>query len=179
VTATKETPSAVERVTNDGFDEFYRRHRHRLLALAYAVSGSRLGAEDLAHDALEAAYRDWDRIRDLDNPTAWVQRIVTNRAVSAYRRRLSELRTLTRLRSETHTVAFPDLRSETEWLWAKVRRLPRRQVQVVALTYVEGLSMPEIARVLGISKESVNTHLRRARGTLARLIEITDPEEAP
>jgi DNA-directed RNA polymerase specialized sigma24 family protein len=39
--------------------------------------------------------------------------------------------------------------------------------------------MPEIARVLGISKESVNTHLRRARGTLARLIEITDPEEAP
>jgi RNA polymerase sigma factor (sigma-70 family) len=71
------------------------------------------------------------------------------------------------------------LRSETEWLWAEVRRLPRRQVQVVALTYVEGLSMPEIARVLGISKESVNTHLRRARGTLARLIEITHPEETP
>ena len=103
MTATKETPGAVERMTNDGFDEFYRRHRHRLIALAYAVSGTRLGAEDLAHDALEAAYRDWDRIRDLDNPTAWVQRMVTNRAVSAYRRRLSELRTLTRLRSETHT----------------------------------------------------------------------------
>lgn len=177
MTATKDARDQVERVTGDGFDEFYRRHRHRLVALAYVASGSRLGAEDLAHDALEAAYRDWDRT--LDNPTAWVQRIVTNRAVSAYRRRLSEAKTLTRLRGERHTVAFPEVHGETEWLWAEVRRLPRRQVQVVALTYVEGLSMPEIADVLGISKESVNTHLRRARETLARRIEITNPEEAP
>jgi RNA polymerase sigma factor (sigma-70 family) len=179
VTATKDARDLVERISGDGFDEFYRRHRHRLVALAFAVSGSRLGAEDLAHDALEAAYRDWDRIRTLDNPTAWVQRIVTNRSVSAYRRRLAEARTLTRLRGERHTVAFPEVRPETEWLWTEVRRLPRRQVQVIALTYVEELTMPEIAEVLRISKESVNTHLRRARETLARRIEVTNPEEAP
>ena len=178
VTATKDEREHMELIGDDGFDAFYRRHRSRLIALAYAVSGSRLGAEDLAHDALEAAYRDWDRIRGLDNPTAWVQRIVTNRAVSAYRRRASELKTLVRLRGERHTVAFPEVHPETEWLWAEVRRLPRRQIQVVALTYVEGLSMPEIADVLDISKESVNTHLRRARQTLARRIPSIDPEEA-
>lgn len=169
----------VERVGDDGFAEFYRRNRSRLIALAYAVSGSRGGAEDLAHDALEVAYRDWDRISALDSPTSWVQRIVVNRSVSAYRRRLAELRTVTRLRGERHTVAFPDVRSETEWLWTEVRRLPRRQVQVVALTYVEGLSMVEIGEVLGISKESVNTHLRRARETLGRRIAQSEMEERP
>jgi RNA polymerase sigma factor (sigma-70 family) len=163
----------------DGFADFYRRHRPRLIALAYAVSGSRSGAEDLAHDALEAALRDWDRIRALDNPAAWVRRIVANRAVSAYRRRRAELRTLARLRGERHVVAFPEVRGETEWLWAEVRRLPRRQIQVVALTYVEGLSMVEVAEVLGISKETVNTHLRRARDTLSRRIEPAIREVTP
>jgi DNA-directed RNA polymerase specialized sigma24 family protein len=39
---------------------------------------------------------------------------------------------------------------------------------VVAFRYYDQLSMSEIAEVLGCSKESVNTHLRRARTTLAR-----------
>lgn len=167
------------RIGQDGYEQFYRRIRPRLIALAYAVSGSRSGAEDLAHDALEAAYRDWERISSLDNPAAWVQRIVVNRSVSAYRRRLAELKSLTRLRGDRHETAFPEVSSETEWLWGEVRRLPRRQRQVVALTYVEGLQMIEVADVLAILKESVNTHLRRARETLGRRIQITNPEERP
>jgi RNA polymerase sigma factor (sigma-70 family) len=170
---------STQRVGQDDFEHFYLRNRPRLIALAYAVSGSRSGSEDLAHDALEATYRDWDRIRRLDNPAAWVQRIVVNRSVSAYRRRLCELKALVRLRGERHAIAFPEVSGETDWLWNEVRRLPRRQVQVVALTYVEEMSMVEVAEVLGVSKESVNTHLRRARNTLARRIQITNPEERP
>ena len=167
MTATEDVLRAVVHVRHDGYEDFYRQHRPRLVALAYAASGSRLGAEDLAHDALEAAFRDWDRIRGLDNPLSWVQRIVVNRAVSAYRRRLTEAKALPRLLRREEAVGFPELAGETEWLWAEVRRLPRRQVQVIALTYVEDLTMAEVAEVLKISKESVNTHLRRARETLA------------
>jgi RNA polymerase sigma factor (sigma-70 family) len=39
---------------------------------------------------------------------------------------------------------------------------------MVALYYVAGMTMPEIAELLDCSKETVNTHLRRARETLAR-----------
>src|SRR3990172_1722989 len=62
-------------VTVGAFDAFYARMRRPLAALAYAASGSALAADDLAQDALEAAYRDWERIRRLENPAAWVRRI--------------------------------------------------------------------------------------------------------
>jgi len=68
-------------------------------ALAYALSGSRLGADDLAQEAFLAAYRDWQSIGRYNNPGAWVRRVVDNRSVSMFRRRSAELRPLIRLRN--------------------------------------------------------------------------------
>jgi RNA polymerase sigma factor (sigma-70 family) len=65
---------------------------------------------------------------------------------------------------------------EIDRIWGEVRRLPRRQVQVIALAHIDGLNQVEIADTLGISKESVNTHLRRARQTLARALNIEETE---
>lgn len=150
------------------FDGFVGEHGRRLVGLAYTLSGSRSVAEDLAQDALLAAYRRWDEVGQMDDPGAWVRRVVANRAVSHIRRRVSEAKGLSRLASERPKHDVPPLSAETEAIWAEVRRLPRRQRQVVALRYYGQLSMSEIADVLGCSKESVNTHIRRARTTLAR-----------
>lgn len=150
------------------FDGFVREHGRRLVGLAYTLSGSSSVAEDLAQDALLAAYRRWDEVSQMDDPAAWVRRVVANRAVSHVRRRVTEAKGLARLSSERPRSDVPPLSAETESIWVEVRRLPRRQRQVVALRYYGQLSMSEIADVLGCSKESVNTHLRRARTTLAR-----------
>jgi len=150
------------------FDAFVRQHGRRLVGLAYTLSGSRTAAEDLAQEALIAAYRRWAEVSRLDDPGAWVRRVVANRAVSHIRRRVSEAKGLARLASERPHIEVPAISAETEAIWAEVRRLPRRQRQVVAFRYYDQLSMSEIAEVLGCSKESVNTHLRRARTTLAR-----------
>lgn len=164
-------------VGGEPFDVFYRRHRSRLVGLAYAISGSRLGADDLVHDVMEAAYRDWDRIQERDDPAAWVRRMVANRAVSAYRRRLSEAKAVARLALRRDSPELPEPSAEADRIWSEVRRLPRRQAQVVALTYVEQLTMSEIGGVLGCSKESVNTHLRRARETLSRRLRLEMRDE--
>lgn len=156
------------------FESFYARQRRPLVGLAYAASGSRLGAEDIAQDALVAAYRDWERICRLEAPEAWVRRIVLNRATSAYRRRLAELKALGRLAGRGETGLFPEVTGEIDRMWAEVRRLPRRQVQVIALRHVDRLTLDEIAEVLGCSKATVNTHLRRARATLARRLHLEE-----
>ena len=160
------------KVGREPFDAFYENHRTRLVGLAFAISGSRLGADDLVHDVMEAAYRDWDRIQERDAPAAWVRRMVANRATSAYRRRLSEAKAVARLALRLESSTFPEPSADVDQIWSEVRRLPRRQAQVVALTYVEQLTMAEIGDVLGCSKESVNTHLRRARGTLGRRLRV-------
>ncbi len=44
------------------FDDFYRSEFPAVVGLAYALSGSRAGAEDLAQEAFLAAHSNWGRI---------------------------------------------------------------------------------------------------------------------
>ena len=156
--------------TGAGFERFYQAQLRPLAALAYALSGGRALAEDLAQDALLAAFKDWDRVAGLDNPGAWVRRVVANRAVSHVRRRLVETRVAsTRLRVRDGDVpTIGVLSPESEHVWAAIRRLPRRQAQVITLRTLDRSTVAEIAEVLGISEEAASTHLRRARATLTR-----------
>ncbi len=151
------------------FEEFVAQHGRRLVGLAYTLVGSHSVAEDLMQDALIAAYRRWDEVARMDDPAAWVRRVVANRSVSHVRRRVIEARGLARLAGQRQEPVIVQVSDESEALWAAVRRLPRRQRQIIALRFHDQLSMSEIADVLGCSKESVNTHLRRARATLSRL----------
>lgn len=170
-----ETENSVEETTNlRSFERFYSEQRRPLIALAYAVSGSRVAAEDLAQETLMAAYQAWDQIRQKDNPGTWVRRILLNKASSYHRRRLVEAKVMLKGFVGVDRVEFPEVTGDIERIWAEVRRLPQRQTEVIALSYLDDLSQVEIARVLGISKESVATHMRRARQTLARVLGIEE-----
>jgi RNA polymerase sigma-70 factor, ECF subfamily len=155
------------------FDAFYQCERSALLAMALLVSGDPSRAEDLVHDVFEAVYRDWERVAQRENPSAWVRRMLLNKSVSAFRRSRAEVRALTRFRVDTR-VHFPNVTGDLERMWLEVRRLPKRQFQVVALRYVGDLSLGEIASVLGCSYESVRTHMRRARITLAKRLDLEE-----
>lgn len=155
----------IETVRED-FPAFYARERRPVIGLAYVLSGSRTGAEELAQEAFLAAFRRWDRISTYDDPGAWVRRVVANKATSRFRRRTAEARALLRLGGEESTV--PPVDPDADHVWREVRRLSRRQAQVVALRYLDGLEVVEIAETLACSVNTVHTHLRRARETLAR-----------
>ena len=155
-------PSAT---TGGSFDAFYRAEYAAVVRLAYVLTGRRDVAEELAQDAFLAAHRRWDDISHYQNPSAWIRRVAANRCVSLSRRRVTELRLLVRLGQER-----PDdvpANDDGDHLWALVRRLPRRQAQVVALAFLEDRSVDEIADLLGMGEESVRTHLRRGRAALA------------
>src|SRR5918997_6471179 len=83
--------------TPERFEDFYEREYPPVVGLAYALSGSRWGAEDLAQEAFLAAHRDWDRISTYEQSGAWVRRVVANLSVSAFRRRIAEAKALARL----------------------------------------------------------------------------------
>jgi DNA-directed RNA polymerase specialized sigma24 family protein len=83
---------AVER-----FDEFYLREYPATVTLAWALSGSRFIAEELAQEAFLAAWRQWPRIGGYQQPAGWVRRVVANLATSTIRRRLAEGRAVVRM----------------------------------------------------------------------------------
>lgn len=156
-------------IMREDFRAFYRRERRSVIGLAYVLSGSRSGAEDLAQEAFMAAYRRWDRLSGYDDPGAWVRRVVANKSASRIRRRAAEARALLRFGGEDYTV--PPLDAEADLIWREVRKLPTRQAQAIALRYLDGRDVAEIARILECSENTVHTHLRRGREKLARRLD--------
>jgi RNA polymerase sigma-70 factor (sigma-E family) len=168
---TRSSDVGVDGVVGTGsFDGFFRSEYGSVLGLAIALCGDRWAAEDLTQEAFAAAERRWGDVGELDRPGAWVRRVVANKSVSRWRRQISETTAWRRMpdRRSSGSDSDPHLSAEAEELWAAVRKLPKRQCQVVALTYLDGLSTSEVGQVLGCSAPTVKTHLQRGRATLAR-----------
>lgn len=164
-------------VRHETFESFYRREFRDVVGLAYALSGSRLAAEDLAQDAFVAAHQRWDRISGYDKPGAWVRRVVSNLAVSGFRRRAAEVKAMARLAGHRHQ-PLPELEPQDEEFWGKVRQLPDRQAQAIALFYVEDRSVAEIAEILECSPATAKVHLFRGRQSLARKLKLEVSDES-
>ncbi len=136
-----------------------------MIGLAYALSGSRVAAEDLAQEAFLAAHKSWDRVGVYEKPEAWVRRVVANMSVSLFRRKVRETKALARMRdSEAY---LPELPAEDEEFWKHVRALPRRQAQAIALFYLEDRPVNEIAEILECAENTVKVHLHKGRARLA------------
>jgi len=153
---------------HEGFADFYRAELPGLVALARGLCGS-VVADDIAQEAMLAAYRRWSEVEGFDQPQAWVRRTCANLAISSFRRRMVEVRALARMTARHVPVPLDE---DAEEFWAAVRSLPRRQAQCAALRYVYEMGGAEIARTLSISEGSVKVHLARARTTLAARLDV-------
>lgn len=153
------------------FEEFYRTEYRPIVEFACALTGDRWVAEDLAQEAFIAAERKWDRIGTYDAPGGWIRRVVANKSVSRLRRIGAESRAFLRIGDR---VAFepPQLSDDSLEVWAAVRRLPRRQAQVLALTFLEDLPLNQIGEILGCSPFTAKTHLQRGKAALAKQLNL-------
>jgi RNA polymerase sigma-70 factor (ECF subfamily) len=118
-----------------------------------------------------------------DDPKAFLFGVARRVAASRRRRRSIWGRILrVDLAHQPAPEAPPDPENATaaEERSARVRKalaeLEGRQLQMVTLVFVEGLTIEESAHVLGISLGTARTHYHRAKQRLARLLE--EPDDA-
>ena len=156
---------AVVRV--ESFEQFYRVEYRRAVRLAVVLTGSAAVAEDLVQDAMADAHRMWKRLASFDNVQAWLRRAIVNRSISRRRRLAVAARGTLRLQARQSTTATDVALSDWE-LWGRVRALPDRQAQLIALVYVDELTIAQAAVTLGIAAATAKTHLARAKQRLAR-----------
>jgi RNA polymerase sigma-70 factor (sigma-E family) len=151
----------------EGFDLAF----HDLYGLAYRVAfrilGDRGDAEDVAQEALARAVQRWSRL--VDRPEGWVSRVASNLAIDRYRRRRHAQPTPT----GPLGVVDPHL-GERGDLVAALRRLPKRQREVVVLRYLADLSESQVAVELGCSVGTVKSHAARGLGSLRRQLETLE-----
>jgi RNA polymerase sigma-70 factor (sigma-E family) len=145
------------------FDELYRSAHRPMVRLAWLLVGSRAVAEEVVHDSFLVVHERWSSI---DEPAAYLRRVVANDAISWRRRhqREGELLSLVGEPPPTGDVAV-------DHMWDAVERLRPERRAVVVLRYWADLPHAEIAALLGCPVATVRSRLHRALSDLRREVE--------
>jgi RNA polymerase sigma-70 factor (sigma-E family) len=158
---------AVSTTADEEFGDFMRGRWPAMVRLAYALTGDRGHAEDIAQSAFTRAYAAWPRVRQAGDPDAYVRRIVINEN----RKRFRKHRVREDLRADlpepagASPAAGPD---EQPALLDALNRLGPRQRAVVVLRYWLDLSEAETAAALNCSVGTVKSQASRALATLRK-----------
>lgn len=139
-------------------DEVFREERRALTRLAFLLTGDRDSAEDVMQTAFAAVHSRWDNI---DDPPAYLRRVVVNQAKDFHRRRY---------RQPPIPVEAVTQIPEIDETWAELRRLPDRQREVVVLRFYEDMPLTEIAQLLDRPPGTIRSELHRALNRLRRTL---------
>src|SRR5262245_6234382 len=149
-------------------DALFADHYARLVRALTLVAGDPEVAADAVQEAFVKAHLKWRKISRYDDPIGWVRRVAINHIRDVHRRRERGRKALTRLATREVVVADPVEPDEFDRLLAT---LPTQQRAVIALFYVDGLSIAEIAAALELAEGSVKSHLHDARRRLRPILE--------
>jgi RNA polymerase sigma factor (sigma-70 family) len=150
---------------NGSYESFVEQHCTRLVQSLSLISQDRELAWDAAQDAFLKLYLRWDTVGDLRDPVAWLYRVALNR-FSDYRRIVARAARLNERLGNTGIEPWTEPRLGDTELALTFKALPRRQRVAATLYYLADLSTEEVARVMGVSRGTVDRHLYRARVAL-------------
>jgi RNA polymerase sigma-70 factor (ECF subfamily) len=152
------------------FEELFYRHHRQLHRLARISSRTPEDAADALQDAMLSAHRSAPRFRHDASVSSWLYRIVVNACLDRLRRNKSHLTTA--LEEDTCHVGDPTPRVDTAIVVERaLLRLPVEQRAAVVAVDMQGYSVAETARMLGIAEGTVKSRCSRARAKLAEALE--------
>ena len=180
--------SAVRADKEENFEQLYA----ELLPLVYYRALVLLNDRDEAQKVTQACfvhiYKHIDELKKPEYFQAWLNAIVT----SACRGMLQAREHAHDISNELGRDILADLlggsesyaptealeaHEADEQIWASIQALSQKQKEVILLYYIEGLSVDDIAGVLGISYTAARSRLFKARRHLLNLLETG--KEAP
>ena len=158
------------------FAEIMRRHREPIYRTIRGYVGSSEDALDLVQECFVAAYKRLDSYDQARPLRAWLARIAINKCRDWSRRRVVRRLLFSSATGQDEALLAdpaPPLdeaaadREELDRLWRAIAELPRNLKEPLVLRVIDELSQAEVAAVLKISEQAVETRVYRARKRLA------------
>jgi RNA polymerase sigma-70 factor (ECF subfamily) len=147
-------------VTTPTFEQFFRAEHVRLVAIGLAMAPDVETAQDAAQEALARAFAHWDRVATLEQPGAWVRRVLINLLIDGHRRRARDQRAAAGFWSRE--LGF-STEQDVDGFLRMTSGLPERQRLAVVLRYVDDLSVADVAVVMDVAEGTVKALLFKAR----------------
>ena len=161
------------------FDRIVEQHSSDIAALANRLLGWSGEVEDVTQDIFLAAFLGLKKFRCDCSIKTWLFTITVNKCRSyryrhmLRRRRISQVADIAVPISEG-TMDNRSMENETfEQVRCAVQALPVKYREPVVLRYLQELPVDQISRILGISKNTLQVRLNRARARLKdRLVDL-------
>jgi RNA polymerase sigma factor (sigma-70 family) len=153
---------AFDHLADERLDASYR--------LANAILGDESQSQDAVHDAVVIAWQRWSALKDRAKFDAWFDRIVVN--TCRKRLRAGRYRQATDIAGAT--LSTPDMTADVHrrlLVEDALGHLKPDDVVVLALRHFLDLQLEDIAVLLDLPMQTVNSRLRAARSRLRKLLD--------
>ena len=158
------------------FTLWLRENQKAFLRAAKVICFDTQNAEDVLQEALADVFKRWSKIREHENPEAYLMRVMVSKHADMRRkwlRRQQEKETSWDLAEN-----IQDLVDQTDdvtqrlLVQAALKSLSAAQRAVLVLIYEHGMVLREVADVLQIPMGTAASHLARGKAAVAAYVEL-------
>jgi RNA polymerase sigma-70 factor (ECF subfamily) len=163
----------LKRGDERAFEQLYREYTDGVFHVALRVLGDAALAQDVLQEVFVVVFRRIETWRGDGSLRAWLYQITVRCALRAKRRRPFTL-DFENEEEATPPAVYDPPPAEADFRAAvdrEIQRLPTRARMVFVMHVVEGLTHPEIARVLEVDEGTSKSQLHYARSILKRRLE--------
>jgi RNA polymerase sigma-70 factor (ECF subfamily) len=159
------------------FDRVYELYSHKLFSFVFKILKNETEADDIVQEVFVKIWESRYKLEDYKLLNSYIFTIAYNNSIDLIRKRINNSKYLEHLRNSSVVYPTPNSISELEFSELNtqaeklIANLPERQKQVYLLHREEGLTYPEIAEKLGISKNTVENHMVKALKYLRKNID--------
>ena len=158
------------------FTLWLRENQKAFLRAAKMICFDTQNAEDVLQEALVDVYKRWKKVREHENPEAYLMRVMVSKHADMRRKWLRRQQD----KETTWDLAenIRDLVDQTEdvtqrlLVQAALKSLSAAQRAVLVLIYEHGMVLREVAEVLQIPIGTAASHLARGKAAVAAYVEL-------
>jgi RNA polymerase sigma factor (sigma-70 family) len=158
------------------FTVWLRENQKAFLKAAKVICFDTQNAEDVLQEALTDVYKRWSKIREHENPEAYLMRVMVSKHADMRRkwlRKQQELETSWDLAENIRDIADQtDDVTQRLLVQAALKSLSAVQRAVLVLIYEHGMVLREVADVLQIPMGTAASHLARGKAAVAAYIDL-------
>ncbi|MHC4456313.1 MAG: RNA polymerase sigma factor [Planctomycetota bacterium] len=148
------------------FGELCRQYYASMVAIGYSVLADHQLAEDAAQEAFARALSNLGALKNKKKFAPWLAAICRNVAKDMVAIKVRQINT-----GDLSQAAENDNRDDSiQAVRQAIEKLPVSAKELIILRYYNGLSYEQIGSVLGISRQTVNGRLMRAKRKMAKYL---------
>jgi RNA polymerase sigma-70 factor (family 1) len=147
------------------YDEMYHHYCHKLYSFVFRMLKDEADAEDIVQEVFIKIWELREKLDDGKLFNSYIFTIAYNSSVSLIRKKISSLKYVEHLREfavtqfEDNSLSEIEINELNRLVERLIQNLPERQKRVYLSHRERGLTYPEIAMEMGISKNTVENHM--------------------